>query len=65
MVCLSGSNLYSNCGYALVMYYMPILYCVYALVGRAISILDLYICTVHQSVPTNHKLSSTGLLSVQ
>ena len=50
---------------ALVMYYTPILYCVYALVGGAISIRDPYICAVHQSVPTNHTLSSTGLLSVQ
>ena len=41
------------------------LYCVYALVGGAISIRDPYICAVHESVPTNHTLSSTGLLSVQ
>ena len=80
MVCLSGFNatymhpyvyiqIYSNCAYeltrAIVMYYMPILYCVYALVGGAISIRDPYICAVHQSVPTNRTLSSTGLSSVQ
>ena len=81
MVCLSGFNsnlytpihkdprIYSNCAYeltrALVMYYTPILYCVYALVGGAISIRDPYICAVHQSVPTNRTLSSTGPLSVQ
>ena len=40
------------------------LYCVYALVGEAISIRDLYICAVHECVPTNRALSSTGLLSV-
>ena len=61
--------IYSNCAYelthALAMYYTPILYCVYALVGGAISIRDPYICAVHQSVPTNHMLSSTGPLSVQ
>ena len=66
MVCLSGFNstytspyiyiqIYSNCSYeltlALVMYYTPILDCVYALVGGAISIRDPYICAVHQSVP--------------
>ena len=55
MVCLSGFNhTYSNCAYeltrALVMYYTPILYCLYALVGGAISIRDPYICAVHQSV---------------
>ena len=48
-----------------VMYYTPILYHVYALVGGAISIRDLYICAVHESVPTNRTLSSTGPLSVQ
>ena len=78
MVCLSGFNgtythpyvrirIYSYCAYeltrALVMYYTPILYC--ALVGGAISIRDPYICAVHQSVPTNRTLSSTGPLSVQ
>ena len=47
------------------MYYTPILYCVYALVGGAVSIHDPYICAVHQSVPTNRTLSSTGPLSVQ
>ena len=50
-------RIYSNCAYeltrALVMYYTPILYCVYALVGGAISIRDPYICAVHQCVPTN------------
>ena len=78
MVCLSGLHnlytpiciwIYSNCAYeltrALVMYYTPILYWVYALVGGAISIRDPYICAVHQSVPKNHTLSSTGPLSVQ
>ena len=75
MVCLSGFNatytrrIYSNCAdeltRALVMYYTPILYCVYALVGGVISIRDPYICAVHQSVPTNRTLSSTGPLSVQ
>ena len=81
MVYLSGFNAtytspydirvytYCNCAYeltrALVMYFTSILYCVYALVGMAISIRDPYICAVHQSVPTNRTLSSTGLLSVQ
>ena len=37
----------------------------YALVGSAISIRDPYICVVHESVPTNRTLSSTGPLSVQ
>ena len=41
------------------------LYCVYALVGGAISIRDPYICAAYQSVPTNRTLSSTGPLSVQ
>ena len=41
------------------------LYCVHALVGRAISIRDPYICAVHESVPMNHTLSFTGPLSVQ
>ena len=43
------------------------LYCVYALVGGTIiiSIRDAYICAVHESVPTNRTLSSTGPLSVQ
>ena len=41
------------------------LYCVYVLVGGAISIRDLYICAVHKSVPMNRTLSSTGSLSVQ
>ena len=41
------------------------LYCVYALVGGAISIRDPYICAIHESVPTNRTLSSTGSLSVQ
>ena len=50
---------------ALVMYYTLILYCVYALVGGAISIRDPYICAIHESVPTNRTLSSTGPLSVQ
>ena len=41
------------------------LYCVYALVGGAISIRDPYICAIHESVPTKHTLSSTGPLSGQ
>ena len=41
------------------------LYCVYVLVGGAINIPDPYICAVHESVPPNHALSSTGPLSVQ
>ena len=45
---------------ALVMYCTPSLYCVYALVGRAISIRDPYICAVHQCGPTNHMLSSNA-----
>ena len=49
----------------IVMYYTPILYRVYALVGGAISIRDLYIWAIHQSVPTNRTLSSTGPLCVQ
>ena len=36
------------------------LYCVYALVGRASSIRDPYICAVHESVQTNSTLSSTA-----
>ena len=40
------------------------LYCVYALVGGAISIRDQYICAVHKSVLTNRTLSSTDPLSV-
>ena len=36
------------------------LYCIYALVGGPISIRDLYICAVHESVPTNRTLSSTA-----
>ena len=47
-----------------VMYY-TLIYCVYALVGGAISIRDPFICAVHESVPTNRTLSSTGPLSVQ
>ena len=43
----------------------PYLYCVHALVGGAISIRDPYICAVHESVPMNRTLSSTGPLSVQ
>ena len=35
------------------------------IVGGAISIRDPYICAVHESVPTNHTLSSTDPLSVQ
>ena len=38
------------------------LYCV---VGEAISNRNPYICAVHESVPTNRTLSSTGPLSVQ
>ena len=41
------------------------LYCVYVLVGGAISIRDLYIWAIHESVPMNCTLSSTGPLSVQ
>ena len=48
-----------------VMYYTLILYCVYALVGGTISISDPYICSVHETEPTNRSLSSTGPLSVQ
>ena len=48
----------------LVMYYTPI-YSVYVLVGDANSIRDPYICAVHESVPTNRMLSSTGMLSLQ
>ena len=59
--CVS-SHVHSTCtSYVLYAY----LYCVYALVGGAISIRDPYICAVHESVPTNHLLSSTGPLSVQ
>ena len=79
MVCLSGFNTTYTRPYvygytatvayeltlALVMYCMPILYCIYALVGGAISIRDPYICAVHQSVPTNRTLPSTGPLSMQ
>ena len=55
-------HVHSTCtGYVLYTY----LYCVYTLVGGAISIRDPYICTVHESVPTNRTLSSTGPLSVQ
>ena len=35
------------------------------LVGGAISIRDPYICAIHESLPTNRTLSSTGPLSVQ
>ena len=74
MICLSGFNANYTCPYvyrytatariyeltrALVMYYTPILYCVYALVGGSISIRDPYICAIHLSVPTNRTLSST------
>ena len=52
-------HVHSTCtGYVLYAY----LYCVYALVGGAISIRDPYICAVHESVPTNPTLSSTGPL---
>ena len=44
-------------GPTLVMYYTPILYCVYALVGGAISIHDPYICAVHESVPTIERIA--------
>ena len=44
---------------------IPISYCVYALVGGAISICDQYICAVYESVPTNLTLSSIGPLTVQ
>ena len=47
-----------------VMYY-TLIYCVYSLVGGAISIRDPFICAVHESVPTNRTLSSTGPLFVQ
>ena len=40
------------------------LYCIYALVGGAISIRDRYICAVHESVLTNCTVASTSLLSV-
>ena len=58
-----SSHVHSTCtSYVLYAY----LYCVHALVGGAISIRDrTYICAVHESVPTNHTLSSTGPLSVQ
>ena len=57
------SHVHSTCSArALVMHY---LYCVYALVGGAISIRDPYICAVHESVAKNRTLSSTGPLSVQ
>ena len=42
-----------------------VIHCVYALVGGAISIRDPYISAIHESVPTNRTLSSTGPLSVQ
>ena len=45
--------------------YTYFILCIYALVGGAFSIHDPYICAVHQSVPTNRTLSSTGPLSVQ
>ena len=69
MVCLSGFNATYTRPYVygytatarmssrvhyIVMYYMPILYCVYALVGGEISIRDPYICAVHQSVNESH-----------
>ena len=54
--CINGYTAYLLTR-ALVMYYTPILYCVYALVGGANSIPDPYICAVHQSVPTNRALS--------
>ena len=41
------------------------LYCVYALVGGAISIRDRISVPFHESVPKNRTLSSTGPLSVQ
>ena len=41
------------------------LYCVYALVGWAISIRDPYICAVSRVCTKNRTLSSTGPLSVQ
>ena len=57
-----SSHVHSTCtSYVLYAY----LYCVYALVGGAISIRDLYICAVHESVPTNRTLSSIDPLSVQ
>ena len=37
----------------------------YALVGGEVSIRDMYTCAIHESVPTDRILSSTGLLSVQ
>ena len=55
-------HVHSSCtSYVLYAY----LYCVYALVGGAISIRDPYICAVHESVSTNRTLFSTGPLSVQ
>ena len=57
-----SSHMHSTCtSYVLYAY----LYCIYALVGGAISIHDPYICAVHESVPTDHTLSSTDPLSVQ
>ena len=41
------------------------LYCVYALVGGAISIRDPYICAVSRVCAKDRTLSSTGPLSVQ
>ena len=71
MVCLSGFNatythpyvyirIYSNCTYEYAYFILRI-----CASGGAISIRDPYICAVHQSVPTNRTLSSTGPLSVQ
>ena len=58
----SSPYVHSTCtSYVLCAY----LYCVYALVGGAISIRDRISVPFHESVPTNRTLSSTGPLSVQ
>ena len=66
IICIYGnSNTACDPTRALVMYYTPVLYCVYALAGGAISIRDRISVPFHESVPTNRTLSSTGPLSVQ
>ena len=50
---------------ALVMYYMPIYICVYALVGGEISIRDPYIRAVSQICANESHAVSTGPLFVQ
>ena len=55
-------HMHSTCSsYVLCAY----LYCVYALVGEAISIRYPYIRAIHESVPANCTLSSAGTLFVQ